>query len=338
MNGKLKISKDRFRQEIHYDLLIFDIKYADMSTHTVLGAGGIIANGLAKELILSQEKVKLVSRSPKTIKGAEWLAADITDQRQAIDAIRGSAIVYVCIGLKYDYSVWREQWPKIINNVIDACKETRARLIFFDNVYMYGKVDGWMTEETPYNPSSRKGDLRARIATQIMSEVRKENIIASIARAADFYGPEAEKTSIPNLLVFANLAKNKKAQWLVNDSVRHSYTYTPDAAKALYLLAKDDRSWNQIWHLPTAESPLTGKEFIEKAAEQMNAKANHMILRKWMIRLGGLFDKTTAELYEMSYQYQFDYLFDSSKFQNAYHYQPQSYDEGISAIAASYAK
>lgn len=309
-----------------------------MSTHTILGAGGIIANSLMKELISNQEKVKLVSRNSKTIKEAEWFSADITDRKQTIEAIRGSSIVYLCIGLKYDFSVWREQWPRIINNVIDACKETGSKLIFFDNVYMYGKVAGWMTEETPYNPCSKKGDLRARIATQIMSEVRKENITATIARAADFYGPEADKTSIPNLLVFSNLAKNKSAQWLVNDSVKHSFTYTPDTAKALYILAKDDRSWNQIWHLPTAASPLTGKEFIERAAEKMYAKSNQVILRKWMIRLGGLFDRTTAELYEMSYQYQFDYLFDSSKFQNAYHFQPTSYDEGISAIASSYKK
>lgn len=307
-----------------------------MSIHTILGAGGVIANGLAGELILHKEPVRLVSCHPSPRQGAQTFAGDLTDPVQTLLAVQNSSIVYLCVGLKYDYSVWRQKWPKIMTNVIEACKQTKARLIFFDNVYMYGRVDGGMTEDTPYNPCSRKGDLRARIATQLMSEVRKGNITASIARSADFYGPGADKTGIPNMLVFANLAKGKKAQWLVNAGLRHSYTYTQDAAKALYLLAKDENSWNQAWHLPTAPAPLTGSEFIELAARSMGTSSRYTVLSKWMVWLGGLFDKTTAELYEMLYQNEFEYLFDSSKFEKAYNFQPTSYEEGIKATANAY--
>jgi nucleoside-diphosphate-sugar epimerase len=307
-----------------------------MSIHTILGAGGSIANGLAKELVDHKETVRLVSRKPAPFPGAETLPADITDPQQAIGAIKGSDIVYLCVGLKYDFSLWRQEWPKIMTNTIEACKQAQAKLIFFDNVYMYGRVDGGMTEDSPYDPCSRKGDLRARIATQLMSEVRKGNITASIARSADFYGPGSGKTSIPGILVFDRLAKGQRAQWLVNTKVRHSFTYTGDAVKALYLLARDENSWNQAWHLPTAMNPLTGEEFIESAAASLGKPARYMVLPKWMIGLGGLFDKTTAELREMTYQYEFDYLFDSSKFENAYNFQPVPYEEGIKATAAQY--
>jgi nucleoside-diphosphate-sugar epimerase len=307
-----------------------------MSIHTILGAGGSIANGLAKELVDHKETVRLVSRKPAPFPGAETLPADITDPQQAIGAIKGSDIVYLCVGLKYDFSLWRQEWPKIMTNTIEACKQAQAKLIFFDNVYMYGRVDGGMTEDSPYDPCSRKGDLRARIATQLMSEVRKGNITASIARSADFYGPGSGKTSIPRILVFDRLAKGQRAQWLVNTKVRHSFTYTGDAVKALYLLARDENSWNQAWHLPTAMNPLTGEEFIESAAASLGKPARYMVLPKWMIGLGGLFDKTTAELREMTYQYEFDYLFDSSKFENAYNFQPVPYEEGIKATAAQY--
>ncbi|HEX4851242.1 MAG TPA: NAD-dependent epimerase/dehydratase family protein [Puia sp.] len=306
--------------------------------HTILGAGGIIANSLAKILGDKNEKFRLVSRNPKPLPGSEILAADLTDPGQTLKAVQQSSIVYLCVGLPYNYSIWRSSWPKIITNVIDACKTTSARLIFFDNVYMYGKVDGWMTEETPYNPSSRKGDLRARIATQIMSEVRKGNITASIARAADFYGPSADKTSIPNLMVFDKLAKKQKPQWLVNAKTRHSYTYTPDAAKALYILGQSEGSWNQVWHLPTAPNPLTGEEFIAKAAAHFDAKPGYFVIRPWMMALGGLFDRTIAELYEMTYQLKFDYLFDSSKFENAFNFVPTSYDAGIAEVAEAKAR
>ena len=204
-----------------------------MATHTILGAGGAIAKGLTNVLAAQGESIRLVSRNPSLNQQAEVIPADVIDKQQVIEAVKDSAVVYLCIGLKYDYAVWRAQWPKIMDNTIEACRKAGSRLIFFDNVYMYGRVNGPMTEETPYNPVSKKGDLRARIATKLMSEVRKGNIIASIARAADFYGPGADKTSVPNMLVFANLAKNKRAQWLANASVRHSFTYIPDACKAL---------------------------------------------------------------------------------------------------------
>ena len=93
-----------------------------------------------------------------------------------------------------------------------------------------------------------------------------------IARAADFYGPHA-KTGMANTLVFEPMSKGQKAMCLVNDSVPHSYTYTPDAALALVKLAESESAWNQTWHMPTAPSALTGKEFIARAAEAMGNTA-----------------------------------------------------------------
>ena len=303
--------------------------------HTVLGAKGIIADSLVPILSGQHLPVRLVSRKPTPVAGATMVSADLTEPSAALDAIRGSAVVYCCVGLPYDFAVWRQQWPRIIDNIIDACRQTGAKLLFFDNVYMYGQTAGPMTEETVYNPSSRKGDLRARLATQLMSEVRKGNITAAIARSADFYGPGADKTSIPNLLVFQRLAKRQRAQWLANARVRHSFTYIPDAARAMALIAADENAWNQVWHLPTAAQPLTGAEFIAKAAAELHIAGQYAVLSKWMIRLGGVFDRTTAELYEMLYQYESDYIFDSTKFETAFSFRPTSYEQGIRETAAA---
>ncbi len=172
----------------------------------------------------------------------------------------------LCPGLPYDIRIWNKQWPVIMNNTINACKKNNARLIFFDNVYMLGKVTGAMTETTPYNPVSKKGELRAKLALQLMDEVKAGNITAMIARAADFYGPNCS-TSVLNLLVFDKMAKKKKAQWMVNDSVMHSFTFTPDCGKALWLLSQSEDAWNQVWNMPTAAPALTGKEIIRMAAQ-----------------------------------------------------------------------
>ncbi|MGA7836414.1 MAG: NAD-dependent epimerase/dehydratase family protein, partial [Ignavibacteriaceae bacterium] len=269
--------------------------------HIILGAGGAIGNTLANELKSKGEKIKLVSRSGKSADGVETAKADLTKKDDTLGVIEDSSIVYLVVGLPYDYSIWEKQWFKIMQNVVEACKEKNARLIFFDNIYSYGKVDGAMTEETPYNPCSKKGELRAKLNQYLEDEMKAGNIKAIIARAADFYGPYSEKTSVPFILGIQNLAKGKKAQWLVDTKPKHSYTYTVDCGKALYLLATTDSAWNQVWHLPTAKPALTGDEFIKIAAENLNVKPEAMILKGWMIKLTGLFSKQIGELHEMLY-------------------------------------
>jgi nucleoside-diphosphate-sugar epimerase len=200
-------------------------------------------------------------------------------------------------------------------------------------MYMYGKVDGIMTEETAFNPCSKKGEIRAAIATQLLKEMKAGNIQALIARAADFYGPVGFTTSVPNMLVFLNLKKGKKAQWLVNAKLPHSLTYVPDAAKALYLLANREDAVGQTWHMPTANNPLTGEEFIKEAAKSMKAKGNYSVISKFMMNIAGLFNRPIKESIEMVYQSEFPYLFDSSKFNKAFNLEPTSYPEGIKETA-----
>jgi len=304
-----------------------------MNIHTILGAGGAVGNQLAPLLLKNNENVRVVSRSAKKTEGAEAVAADITDYEQTLSAVKDSAVVYLLAGLQYDVRVWSVSWPKIMTNVINACKETGSRLIFFDNVYMYGKVDGAMTEETPFNPCSKKGEIRAAIATQLLNEINRGNIKALIARSADFYGPVGFKTSVPNMLVFENMKNGKTAQWLANAKVPHSFTYVPDAAKALYMLAKDDKAFGQTWHMPTAANSLTGEQFIKEAAADMKATDNYSLLSNWMMQLAGIFNRPVKELIEMQYQNAYPYIFDSSKFNKAYNFEPTSYREGIRETA-----
>src|SRR4030081_155554 len=128
---------------------------------TILGAGGAIGNELVKELTLRNERIRLVSRNPKLVPGvAEAVAADLSNLDDTLKALSGSRVAFLVAGLRYDLKVWRELWPRIMRNAIEAAKRSNARLVFFDNVYMYGKVDGVMTEATPFRPCSKKGEIR----------------------------------------------------------------------------------------------------------------------------------------------------------------------------------
>jgi nucleoside-diphosphate-sugar epimerase len=297
--------------------------------HTILGAGGSIGNSLTVELLKSGQDVRLVSRKGNSVTGTESFKADITSYSETVDSVRGSDIVYLCAGLPYDSKVWAELWPKVMQNTIDACKKANARLIFFDNVYMYGKVDGPMTENTMYNPCSKKGEIRARIATHLQDEIRKRNITASIARSADFYGPYATGTSMLYILVIDKLMKGKSAQWMADVSKPHSFSYTIDCAKGLKILSENEASFNQVWHLPTCNPAIDGKTFIELSAKELGVAPKYSVLAKWMVKMFGYVNKTVGELHEMMYQNEFSYHFDSSKFNEAFHYKPVSYEQGI---------
>jgi nucleoside-diphosphate-sugar epimerase len=256
------------------------------------------------------------------------MQADLLNGDQVMKAVQGSEVVYLTAGLPYNIKIWQSQWPVIMGNVIAACSRHGAKLVFFDNVYAYGRVSGWMTEDTPLHPSSRKGEVRKKIDDMIMNAVRGGRLKAIIAKAADFYGPHTP-LSFVNVMVFENFRKGKKAQWLVNDKVKHSLTYTPDAGKATAILGNTENAYNQVWHLPTDRDVLTGREFIEKTAREFGVKPSYLVLPRWMVQLAGLFNGIIRESVEMLYQNDSDYLFDSRKFEKAFNVTATTYGQGI---------
>jgi nucleoside-diphosphate-sugar epimerase len=299
---------------------------------TILGSNGVIGRDLAKILPKYTDKIRLVSRNPKKVNPSdEIFSADVTNAEQTLKAVEGSDVVYLTVGLKYDINIWRELWPKIMQNVISACEKNNSKLVFFDNVYSYGKVDGWMKEDAPYKPISQKGEVRVKIAEMLMNEVKSGKLKGMIVRAADFYGPNAQ--GVLNATVLDNYKKGKKAMWLVNDRVKHSLTYTPDAAKATAILGNTDDAYDQVWHLPTDKNALTGKELIGISAKEFGVEPKYTVLKKWILQVIGMFNKIIKESTEMLYQNEYDYLFDSIKFEKRFGIKATTYQEGIKETA-----
>jgi nucleoside-diphosphate-sugar epimerase len=185
-----------------------------------------------------------------------------------------------------------------------------------------------MTEESAINPSSRKGAVRKQIAQMILDEVKAGKLLALIARSADFYGPGNEKSVVIEL-VYKNLKKGRSANWLINTDNKHSFTFTPDAAKATALLGNTDDAYNQVWHLPTDKNTLTGREFVSLFAKELKVKSKVMVIPMWMLKILGLFIPVMKEMPEMMYQNDRDYFFDSSKFEKRFKFNPTSYQEGV---------
>lgn len=300
---------------------------------TILGSSGIIGTELAKALTAYTNEIKLVSRNPQKVNPTDFTAAaDLLNPQQTSDAIKGSHIVYLTAGLPYNYKVWQQHWPVIMQNVIKACKEHNAKLVFFDNIYMYGPVTGIMTEETPFNTTSKKGKVRAAIATMLLNEIKAGTLSGMICRAPEFYGPGKTLSGV-NAMVFDNIKKGKKVQWLVDDEVKRTYIYTPDAARATAALGNSTGSWNQTWHLPCSEEYMNGKKFIGLVSEIYGKPLPYKVLSKFMVKIGSLFNPYAREMQELLYQYNQDYNFSSDKFKKALpDFSITSYRDGVTEI------
>lgn len=303
---------------------------------TILGAGGAIGIPLAKELKKYTDKIRLVSRNPKKVNETDELfPIDLNDVTQIEKAIAGSEVVYVVIGFEYKLSVWQKMWPPFMQAVINACKKNNAKLVFFDNVYLYDKsAIPHMTETSAIATVSKKGKVRRELHEMIMNEVEKKTLTALIARSADFYGPD-NKSSALTLMVVDNFMKGKKAQAFGDINKIHTYTYTPDAAKATAILGNTDDAYNQVWHVPTTKEKLSNLQWIQLIANELKVEPKIQALPVWFIHILGLFIPVMKEFPEMIYQYEQDYFFDSTKFEKRFNISATTPKDGIKILVES---
>lgn len=303
----------------------------------ILGGGGAIGNELAKALPAYTSSIRIVSRTPEKVNSTdEIVAADLTDEAAVNSAVAGAGIAYLVAGLPYQTRTWQAQWPAVMRNVIKACEQHQTKLVFFDNVYLYAaNSTGHLTENSPVNPPGKKGKVRAEIAQMIWDAVQSGKLTAMIVRAADFYGPRVAGSMLLQT-VYLPFKKGKKAVWIGDRSKIHSFTFTPDAAKATALLGNTPDAYNQVWHLPTSGEKLTGADWIELFAQNMQVKTKAMTVPAAMVRIMGLFTPLMKEMVEMLYQNKQDYFFDSTKFKTRFpDFKVTPYAQGVKEVIAA---
>lgn len=301
---------------------------------TILGGGGTIGLDLGRILPDYTDRVRIVGRTPqKVVSSNEVFPADLLNRDEVKDAIEGSDVAYLLVGLPYKARVWEAQWPIIMRNTIEACRANGSKLVFFDNIYMYDRDRlSPMDENTPVRPTTRKGEVRARIADMLMDSVQKGQIDGLIARCADFYGPGRQKNSVIAQTVFERLASGKSAQWLLSLDHVHSFTYTPDASLATVMLGNASDAYGDVWHLPTTTQPPTGREWIEMVAAELDVRPRTQVASNLMLSFVGTFAPTLREVKEMAYQYDRDYDFRSDKFKHRFDFNPTPYEQGIKTV------
>lgn len=280
--------------------------------HVVLGASGVVGHAVIKELTKRGIPFRAVGRS-KPIDGVEVVTADLLDLDQTRRAVKGATHVYLCVGLRYEASVWQEEWPLVMQNVLTACEEADARLVFLDNVYMYGPTLSIpFNEKEPQHPSSEKGKVRKHIANLLLQAHQDGKVKALIGRSADFYGPNV-RDSVLYISFLERMLAGKSPQAIGQFHVQHTFAHVDDNGRALVALALDESCYGQVWHLPVSE-PATMQDITRHFNELLGTDYRISKIPRPVLVVMGLFVRPVKEIREMLYQFDLPYLMDSSKF------------------------
>jgi nucleoside-diphosphate-sugar epimerase len=286
------------------------------STDVVFGATGGIGGALVAELLRRGKRVRAVSRDGKAPEGVEGAAADAGDEAEAAAAASGAGVVYHCVNP--GYTRWPELLPPISRSILAAAESSGAKLVFADNLYAYGPVDGPLREDLPPIASGPKGRTRVEVAAELLAAHREGRVRVTIGRASDYYGPGGAN-STSGEPVFGRVVAGKRPQWTGRLDVPHTFHYLPDIARGLVTLAERPTADGEVWHLPAA-GPLTAQAFFdlvfEAAGRPTPAKAQ--IAGPAVLAVAGIFSPTLRELRETAYQFRRPFVIDSSKFERAF--------------------
>jgi nucleoside-diphosphate-sugar epimerase len=305
--------------------------------HLVLGGAGAIGSEVIAELRRRNVPTKAVERQ-KRVAGVETIHADLLDFEEFSTAAKGATHLYVCVGLPYSGKIWERDWPRLMKNAIEVCRIHKVRLIFFDNMYMYGpSLSVPCTEDHTQSPQSKKGKVRKEIADLLIKAFKAGTIQGVIGRSADFYGPNAVN-SVLYISFIENILKNKRPIWLGNPGIKHTYAYTKDNARALVALALDETCYGQVWHLPTGD-PLTIEELMRLVNQHAHTSYTVQYVPRMMLYISGLFVPIIKEVREMLYQFDYPYVISSEKFKEKFpDFKVTPYDQGIQETLESFKK
>jgi len=284
--------------------------------HVVFGASGGAGKAIVRELVARGLPVRAVNRSGDAAvpEGVECVAADATDITSMKSAGKGASVIYHAVNVPYPQ--WQEILPPTMDNFITTAEVENARLVYVDNLYMYGRVNEPMSESTPVNPCSRKGQLRADLAATLLEAHEQGRVQAVIARGSDFYGPGVLNAGLGEM-VLAPALLGKTANAVGDLDMPHTYTYIDDFARGVATLGTRDEALGQVWHTPNAEA-LSTRQMLNMVYSEAGQSPNYRSAPGLLLTGMGLFNPMIRELKEMIYQFEIPFIVDNSNYDRVF--------------------
>ncbi|NUP07348.1 MAG: NAD(P)H-binding protein [Polyangiaceae bacterium] len=301
--------------------------------HVVLGAGQI-GPLVAARLLDRGYRVRMVRRGrfQDVPAGVETMSGDVSDPKAAAELMRGAAVVYNTVNPPY--TDWPQKLMPLVRGVVSGAARAGAHLVSLDNLYMYGQAPGGrMTEDCPIAPCSKKGELRAKAAAEMIAARDRGDLALTIGRASDFIGPGATLSAVFGDRFWPRALSGKAGEVNGDPDQPHSYSYVPDVADALVTLGTDDRAKNGLWHLPV-DTALTTREVMTRIGLTVGRDLRAKCIPNWVLRGLGIFSPILTELAEMSYQWRAPFVLDDTRFRSTFGKGATPWDEVIPATVA----
>ena len=293
----------------------------------VLGAGPV-GQAIVDTLVGRGHRPIVVTRSGTAVAGATTHAADLTDRAAATAALADATIVFSTA--QPAYHRWVEEFPALQASIVAATRAAGVPLMVVENLYGYGPHDGALTEDLPMRPTTRKGTVRAEMWHSLHDASARGELQMAVVRGSDFVGPGVEGSAFGTRF-FDPLRRGKPAQTMGNVDALHSVTFVPDLAEALVRIAEDDTSWGRAWHAPCAPA-VTQRRLAEIAAATIGRPGAIKSVPTWMLRGVGVFVKPVKEAIEMMYEFDTDFVVDSSAFTDHFAMEATPLDEALAAV------
>ena len=283
--------------------------------YVVFGKGPL-GYAVAEELLNRGKKVKMISRSGEGDfpKGVIPVQADASDPEATREACKNVKIVFHCACPAY--TLWPELFPAITYGIMEGASSAEAKLVYGDNLYMYGQVEGPITEDLPYKALGPKGKTRAAMANKLLQTHKEGKVKVAIGRASDFFGPRVT-TSVMGERVFKPAIEGKGISLLGRIDQDHTYTYIKDFAKGLVILSENENAFGEVWHIPSAET-ITTKKFLNLVFKETETFPSVKTAPKFIVNLISLFNPIIKELKEVLPEYDLPYKVDHSKFRRTF--------------------
>ena len=296
---------------------------------------GPLAWWVTQELHAAGETVAMASRSGKINKplpeGVKIHACDATIPTEVTQLCQDAEAVYFCA--MPPYTDWPKQFPPLVTGFLKGMASTDAKLIFGDNLYMYGPTNGEpITEEHPHAATGHKGRTRELAARHFMDAHERGDNQVSIGRTSDFFGPHTVNAVMGEM--FFGPANTGKAVNLLGDiDLHHTFSYIKDFAKALVTLGKNESAFGEAWHTPSAPT-ISTREIVTMIETKLDKKIKMRIAGQTMISILGWFNPMIKEVKEMMYTWEAPYVVDHSKFEKAFGASPTSHDQALDETVA----
>ncbi|MDP9468252.1 MAG: hypothetical protein M3P32_05870, partial [Chloroflexota bacterium] len=199
----------------------------------------------------------------------------------------------------------------------------------------YGSTAGTpMTEDLPLTATTAKGSTRAAMTAELFAAADSGQVRIAIGRASDFFGAGVTESTLGSR-VFGNAVAGRRADFIGNPDLLHTYSYVPDIATGLVTLGTDERAVGRVWHLPGPET-VTTRALLALIADAVGHPVKMRTVPKVALRALGVVSPMMRELAEMSYEFEQPFVLDTSKYQATFSTPTTSLDVAIRDTVAWY--